>query len=102
MISVGFHGAADENGTVSIGYSLIPSVRGQRYAYEALHALLLFARGRGITCVKGHTTRVAPVYLPVLRQPRVAGRAVTRTRRCGAVAALLQIIAGDNVRGPWR
>jgi RimJ/RimL family protein N-acetyltransferase len=50
---VGFHGPADENGCVTIGYGLIPSARGQGYASEALRGLLLFARARGVTCVKG-------------------------------------------------
>jgi RimJ/RimL family protein N-acetyltransferase len=50
---LGFHGPADENGSVTIGYGLIPSARGQGYASEALRALLLFARARGVTCVKG-------------------------------------------------
>lgn len=50
---VGFHGAADENGSVTVGYGLIPSMRGKGYASEALRGLLLFARTRGVTCVKG-------------------------------------------------
>ncbi|MFF0885815.1 GNAT family N-acetyltransferase [Streptomyces sp. NPDC003456] len=50
---LGFHGPADENGSVTIGYGLIPSARGEGYASEALRGLLLFARARGITCVKG-------------------------------------------------
>ena len=52
---VGFHGPADENGSVTIGYGLIPSVRGKGYASEALRGLLLFARARGVTRVKGDT-----------------------------------------------
>ena len=35
---VGFHGPADENGSVTIGYGLIPSARGKGYASEALRA----------------------------------------------------------------
>ncbi|WP_371573399.1 GNAT family N-acetyltransferase [Streptomyces sp. NBC_01314] len=50
---LGFHGPADENGSVTIGYGLIPSERGKGYASEALRALLLFARARGVTSVKG-------------------------------------------------
>ncbi|MFI9605085.1 GNAT family N-acetyltransferase [Streptomyces sp. NPDC052043] len=50
---LGFHGPADENGSVTIGYGLIPSARGKGYASEALRGLLLFARARGVTCVKG-------------------------------------------------
>lgn len=52
---VGFHGPADEDGSVTIGYGLIPSARGKGYASEALRGLLLFARARGVTCVKGDT-----------------------------------------------
>jgi RimJ/RimL family protein N-acetyltransferase len=53
---VGFKGHPAENGSVSIGYGLIPSARGRGYASEALRALLAFARGRGISCVEGDTT----------------------------------------------
>jgi RimJ/RimL family protein N-acetyltransferase len=52
---LGFHGPPDGNGSVTIGYGLIPSARGQGYASEALRGLLLFARSRGVTCVKGDT-----------------------------------------------
>ena len=52
---IGFHGVPDENGSVSIGYGLSPSVRGAGYASEALRGLLRFARERGVTCVKGDT-----------------------------------------------
>ena len=51
----GFHGPADEDGSVTIGYGLIPSARGNGYASEALRGLLLLARARGVTCVKGDT-----------------------------------------------
>jgi RimJ/RimL family protein N-acetyltransferase len=50
---IGFHGPADENGSVTIGYGLIPSVRGKGYAAEALRGLLEFARARGVARVKG-------------------------------------------------
>lgn len=50
---VGFHGPADQNGSVTVGYGLIPSVRGTGYASEALRGLLLFARANGVACVKG-------------------------------------------------
>jgi RimJ/RimL family protein N-acetyltransferase len=52
---LGFHGPADENGSVTIGYGLIPSARGKGYASEALRGLLLFARTSGVTRVKGDT-----------------------------------------------
>ncbi|MFK0258507.1 GNAT family N-acetyltransferase [Streptomyces sp. NPDC090445] len=48
-----FHGPAGEDGSVTIGYGLVPSARGRGYASEALRALLAFAREVGITCVKG-------------------------------------------------
>ncbi|WP_374778132.1 GNAT family N-acetyltransferase [Streptomyces sp. NBC_01310] len=50
---LGFHGPPDADGSVTIGYGLIPSARGEGYASEALRGLLLFARARGVTCVKG-------------------------------------------------
>ena len=52
---VGFHATPDENGSVTIGYGLIPSAHGKGYASEALRALLAFARAHGITSVKGDT-----------------------------------------------
>jgi RimJ/RimL family protein N-acetyltransferase len=53
---VGFRGVPDENGTVEVGYGLIPAMRGQGYAAEALRGLLLFAHARGVACVTGNTT----------------------------------------------
>ncbi|WP_406390097.1 GNAT family N-acetyltransferase [Streptomyces sp. NBC_00887] len=50
---VGFHGRPDSDGRVTIGYGLIPSVRGLGYASEALRALLAFARSQGVVSVKG-------------------------------------------------
>jgi RimJ/RimL family protein N-acetyltransferase len=50
---LGFHGPADADGSVTIGYGLVPSARGKGYASEALRALLLFARAHGATRVKG-------------------------------------------------
>lgn len=52
---LGFHGVPDEAGHVTIGYGLVPSVRGMGYASEALRALLRFARDRGVACVHGDT-----------------------------------------------
>ncbi|MFD7089558.1 GNAT family N-acetyltransferase [Streptomyces sp. NPDC056652] len=52
---LGFHGAPDENLTVTIGYGLIPSEHGRGYASEALRELLRFARTSGITRVQGDT-----------------------------------------------
>ncbi|WP_406012213.1 GNAT family N-acetyltransferase [Streptomyces sp. NBC_00984] len=50
---MGFHGAPDENGNVTIGYGLVPSARGMGYASEALRALLRFAREQGVSRVHG-------------------------------------------------
>ncbi|MCX4744963.1 GNAT family N-acetyltransferase [Kitasatospora sp. NBC_01287] len=77
---LGFHGPADANGSVTIGYGLIPSVRGQGYAAEALRELLLFARARGVTRVKGdadhdnaasHHVMTAAGMLPAGQDERV-------------------------------
>ncbi|WP_411084581.1 GNAT family N-acetyltransferase [Streptomyces sp. cmx-18-6] len=50
---VGFHGPADDTGSVTIGYGLVPSARGRGYASEALRAVLESARRSGIARVKG-------------------------------------------------
>lgn len=49
----GFHGPADANGSVTIGYGLVPAARGKGYASEALRGLLRLAREHGATSVKG-------------------------------------------------
>ncbi|WP_392674542.1 GNAT family N-acetyltransferase [Streptomyces sp. LN785] len=49
----GFHGPPDAQGEVTIGYGLVPAVRGNGYASEALRALLNLARGEGVTVVRG-------------------------------------------------
>ncbi|MEV7413810.1 GNAT family N-acetyltransferase [Streptomyces sp. NPDC089919] len=53
---LGFHGPADEEGSVTIGYGLIPAVRGQGYAAEALRALVGLARELGARSVRGDTS----------------------------------------------
>lgn len=50
---LGFHGPADANGSVTIGYGLIPSAQGKGYASEALRGLLQYARAHGAIRVKG-------------------------------------------------
>ncbi|MFB6780733.1 GNAT family N-acetyltransferase [Streptomyces sp. NPDC056352] len=50
---VGFHGAPNAEGQVTIGYGLTPAARGKGYASEALRALLELARDEGIAAVKG-------------------------------------------------
>ncbi|MFF7637676.1 GNAT family N-acetyltransferase [Kitasatospora sp. NPDC008050] len=52
---LGFHGAPDEHGTVSVGYGLSESVRGQGYASEALRAVLAAAPGWGVKRLVGDT-----------------------------------------------
>ncbi|NGO71162.1 GNAT family N-acetyltransferase [Streptomyces boncukensis] len=49
----GFNRPPDGDGTVTIGYGLIPAERGKGYAAEALRALLRFARECGLTSVRG-------------------------------------------------
>ncbi|MER5205320.1 GNAT family N-acetyltransferase [Streptomyces sp. NPDC002825] len=50
---IGFHGPPDEIGVATVGYGLVPGVRGRGYASEALRALLELARVAGVTGVKG-------------------------------------------------
>ncbi|WP_406281495.1 GNAT family N-acetyltransferase [Streptomyces sp. NBC_00209] len=50
---IGFHAAPDERRSVTIGYGLVESARGQGYASEALRALLRFAREQGVARVRG-------------------------------------------------
>ena len=50
---VGFHGVPDDQGQVTIGYGLIPAMRGKGYASEALRALLEIARAAGVASVRG-------------------------------------------------
>jgi RimJ/RimL family protein N-acetyltransferase len=42
----GFHGPPDPDGSVEVGYGIVPSARRQGYATEALRALLDLARAR--------------------------------------------------------
>ncbi|WP_316525975.1 GNAT family N-acetyltransferase [Kitasatospora brasiliensis] len=51
----GFHGPADDQGTVTVGYGLIPAARGHGYASEALRALLAHARRAGARRVLADT-----------------------------------------------
>ncbi|MFD5109231.1 GNAT family N-acetyltransferase [Streptomyces cinereoruber] len=50
---IGFHGPPDDIGVVTVGYGLVPGVRGKGYASEALRALLETARTAGVAGVKG-------------------------------------------------
>lgn len=49
---LGFNRTPDAEGTVTIGYALIPGARGQGYASEALRALLDFAWSKGVALVQ--------------------------------------------------
>ena len=40
----GFHGPPDEHGTVEVGYTVLPSLRGRGHAHRALAALVAEAR----------------------------------------------------------
>ncbi|MFB7372297.1 GNAT family N-acetyltransferase [Streptomyces sp. NPDC056222] len=50
---IGFHGPPDDERFVTVGYGLIPDVRGLGYAAEALRALLELAREQGVAGAKG-------------------------------------------------
>ncbi|MET9436991.1 GNAT family N-acetyltransferase [Streptomyces sp. NPDC006551] len=50
---IGFHGPPDAERWVTVGYGLVPSVRGLGYATEALRALLACARAQGAAGAKG-------------------------------------------------
>ncbi|WP_037577585.1 GNAT family N-acetyltransferase [Phaeacidiphilus oryzae] len=67
---IGFHGAPDAEGWVTVGYGLVPSARGNGFASEALRALLRFAREHGVSGVHGDTE---PGNLPSQRVMTAAG-----------------------------
>lgn len=50
---VDFHGPPDEEGSLTIGYGLMPTAQGKGYASEAVRSVLNSARARGFTRVKG-------------------------------------------------
>ncbi|MEW1720372.1 GNAT family N-acetyltransferase [Streptomyces sp. NPDC093109] len=52
---VAFHGAPDDDLSVTIGYGLVPSAYGRGFASESLRRLLRFARERGVLRVRGDT-----------------------------------------------
>ncbi|NYI76782.1 GNAT family N-acetyltransferase [Nocardioides panzhihuensis] len=51
---IGFKGRPN-NGSVEIGYGLVPSARGRRYAAEVAHALVALARQHGLSRIVAHT-----------------------------------------------
>ncbi|GAB7189226.1 hypothetical protein ATKI12_9057 [Kitasatospora sp. Ki12] len=74
----GFHGPADPQGGVSVGYGLVPAARGHGYASEALRALLSLARELGATRVRGDTdlanNRLPPRHGGLRHAPGRPGR----------------------------
>ncbi|MFI8965125.1 GNAT family N-acetyltransferase [Streptomyces sp. NPDC053493] len=50
---IGFHGPPDEHGIATVGYGLVPAVRGRGYASEALRGLVDRARAAGAAGVRG-------------------------------------------------
>ncbi|WP_035845329.1 GNAT family N-acetyltransferase [Kitasatospora azatica] len=71
---IGFHGAPDEHGHVSVGYGLSASARGNGYAREALRAIVAAAPGWGVTSLKGDTDHE---NLPSQRVMEAAGLTFT-------------------------
>ena len=64
---LGFNHAPEPDGSVDIGYGLVPSAQGHGYASEALRALLQFARSLGITVVKGDADHANTASQHVMR-----------------------------------
>jgi hypothetical protein len=52
---IGFHGPP-RHGLVEVGYGVVPSVRGQGVATEALRRLLVIAADMGVAAVRGRTS----------------------------------------------
>jgi RimJ/RimL family protein N-acetyltransferase len=52
---IGFKGRPDDDGCVELGYGLVPSARGHRFAAEAVVALLAVAAVRGLSRVMAET-----------------------------------------------
>ena len=67
----GFHGPPDAGGTVEVGYTVAPSLRGRGHATAALHALVDEAqRSPGVRVVRA---TVAPDNAPSLAVVRRVG-----------------------------
>jgi RimJ/RimL family protein N-acetyltransferase len=52
---IGFHGAPDEDGSVDVGYAVVPSHQGCGYASAALSLLILYARDLGAGRLRAET-----------------------------------------------
>lgn len=67
VAAAGFLGPPDEDGTVEIGYSVIPEATGRGFATEAVRALLAWALRNGASQVIAHTSRANEASVAVLR-----------------------------------
>lgn len=66
VAATGFLGPPDADGTVEIGYSVIPEATGRGFATEAVKALRAWAIGNGAARVIAHTTRANEASVAVL------------------------------------
>ncbi|MEU5216278.1 GNAT family N-acetyltransferase [Streptomyces sp. NPDC020807] len=57
---IGFHGPPDADGVATVGYGLVPAVRGKGYASESLRALIGIARRAGASGVRGDADLTNP------------------------------------------
>ncbi|MFH8407535.1 GNAT family N-acetyltransferase [Streptomyces sp. NPDC018019] len=94
--SLGFNRPPAADGSVTIGYGLVPGARGHGYATEALRGLLRLARERGVTCVRGDADHdntasqrvmAAAGMLPVGEDERVKYFEITWPRAMAATCA---------------
>lgn len=67
VAAAGFLGPPDADGTVEIGYSVIPEATGRGFSTEAVRALGKWATGSGAARVIAHTTRTNEASVAVLR-----------------------------------
>jgi len=81
----GFHGPPGEDGSVWIGYGVIPPARRNGYATEALRALLAFARERGVAVVRGEADRANDVSQRVMTAVGMVFVGEDHTRRHYAI-----------------
>jgi len=68
VAAAGFLGPPDEDGSVEIGYSVVPEARGLGLATEAVKALVAWALRNGASRVIAHTTRSNGASVAVLRR----------------------------------
>jgi RimJ/RimL family protein N-acetyltransferase len=53
---IGFFGPPSEDGSVELGYGIVPALRGHGIATEALRAMVMLALENGAACVKADTS----------------------------------------------